>query len=609
MGITLDSLNEEQKKAVTHDKGHLLVLAGAGSGKTRVLTYRAAYLLDQRKAQSHEVLLLTFTNKAAKEMKERINELSSTTPFFAGTFHSFGVRLLRMEGKHLGLVDSFVIYDTNDQKDLIKTILEDHNINPDSYNPAAILGQISDAKNQMISPAQYKDFARGEFQEKVALVYELYEKYLKEAQALDFDDLLLKSVKLLTDFPAVRDNWKTRLAYIFVDEWQDTNKVQYQLVKLLAGERGKITAVGDASQSIYGWRGADFRNVNNITRDYLDTTVINLEQNYRSTGTILEAANAVISKNTSHPVLSLWTENDMGERIKLYKAESGLTEASYVADKISSLVRTGYQYQDIAVLYRTNAQSRIFEEALLHTGIPYTLVGGTRFYDRAEIKDLLAYLRLLANPADTVSKARAEKMGKRRLEKFEAYRATITDVKEYSTLTLLDGITNATNYLEKYARETEENISKLENVKELRSVAAEFPDLTPFLENVALVEAEQLAKRENSNAVTLMTLHAAKGLEYPVVFMVGMEEGLFPHSRALWDTNQLEEERRLAYVGITRAKEVLYLTYADRRLYFGQRSTNPPSRFLMDIPQKLLDASESFLKREPISYDFENEGY
>jgi DNA helicase-2/ATP-dependent DNA helicase PcrA len=315
----------------------------------------------------------------------------------------------------------------------------------------------------------------------------------------------------------------------------------------------------------------------------------------------------VISKNTSHPILDLWTENPQGERIKIYKAESGLTEASFVVKKIKELTKTGYSYQDVAVLYRTNAQSRVMEEALLHDGIPYTLVGGTKFYERAEIRDVLCYLRLLVNPADTVSMTRAEKIGKKRLQSFEEYKKK-ADIDNSTTLKLLDDVIAVTRYLDKFSRESEENQSRLDNIKELRSVAAEFPIILEFLENVALVEAQETKHANDQNAVTLMTLHSAKGLEFPVVFMVGMEEGLFPHSRALWDTNQLEEERRLAYVGITRAKEVLYLTYADRRLYFGQRSSNPPSRFLMDLPQKLVDSSENFTKVRP-EYDFENEGY
>lgn len=607
MSIDLTTLNTEQQKAVTHEGSHLLVLAGAGSGKTRVLTFRAAHLLEEGKAQPHELLLLTFTNKAAKEMKERIIALTAHMPYFAGTFHSFAVKLLRVEGKHLGLSDHFVIYDTDDQKDLIKTILDDQNINPDSYNPSALLGQISEAKNQMMTPTEYEAIARGEFQEMAAKVYRLYEEYLTKAQALDFDDLLIKSVKLLAEFPSVRMSWQNRLKFVFVDEWQDTNKIQYKLVKLLVGDRGLVTAVGDASQSIYGWRGADYRNVNYITKDYPNIVVIHLEQNYRSTQTILSAANAVISKNTSHPILDLWTENPQGERIKIYKAESGLTEASFVVKKIKELTKTGYSYQDVAVLYRTNAQSRVMEEALLHDGIPYTLVGGTKFYERAEIRDVLCYLRLLVNPADTVSMTRAEKIGKKRLQSFEEYKKK-ADIDNSTTLKLLDDVIAVTHYLDKFSRESEENQSRLDNIKELRSVAAEFPIILEFLENVALVEAQETKHANDQNAVTLMTLHSAKGLEFPVVFMVGMEEGLFPHSRALWDTNQLEEERRLAYVGITRAKEVLYLTYADRRLYFGQRSSNPPSRFLMDLPQKLVDSSENFTKVRP-EYDFENEGY
>jgi DNA helicase-2/ATP-dependent DNA helicase PcrA len=459
----------------------------------------------------------------------------------------------------------------------------------------------------MMTPTEYEAIARGEFQEMAAKVYRLYEEYLTKAQALDFDDLLIKSVKLLAEFPSVRMSWQNRLKFVFVDEWQDTNKIQYKLVKLLVGDRGLVTAVGDASQSIYGWRGADYRNVNYITKDYPNIVVIHLEQNYRSTQTILSAANAVISKNTSHPILDLWTENPQGERIKIYKAESGLTEASFVVKKIKELTKTGYSYQDVAVLYRTNAQSRVMEEALLHDGIPYTLVGGTKFYERAEIRDVLCYLRLLVNPADTVSMTRAEKIGKKRLQSFEEYKKK-ADIDNSTTLKLLDDVIAVTRYLDKFSRESEENQSRLDNIKELRSVAAEFPIILEFLENVALVEAQETKHANDQNAVTLMTLHSAKGLEFPVVFMVGMEEGLFPHSRALWDTNQLEEERRLAYVGITRAKEVLYLTYADRRLYFGQRSSNPPSRFLMDLPQKLVDSSENFTKVRP-EYDFENEGY
>ncbi len=602
----LEGLNDRQREAVTYDGGNLLVLAGAGSGKTRVLTHRAAWLISEKKVPASSILLLTFTNKAAREMRERIEALTSENPFFAGTFHSFCVRLLRIDGEAIGITKNFVIYDTNDQKDAVRDIMEKLNISTEHYNPNAILGMINEAKNQMITPTQFGEFVRGEMQEKAFLVYTEYEKFLTNSHALDFDDLLIKSVQLLSQKKELRDKWQKRLRYVFVDEWQDTNKVQYQLTKLLVGDEGNITAVGDASQSIYSWRGADYKNINYIKDDYKNLKVINLEQNYRSTSNILDAANAVISKNTSHPILDLWTENSGGERIKLYKAETGLLESSFIAQKIQSIVRTGYTYNDIAILYRTNAQSRVIEEALLHSGIPYVLVGGTRFYDRTEVKDVLSYLRLLTNKDDRVSAMRVEKIGKKRQEKFEAYRAA-TDIDTKTTLELLDAVLKETAYIEKYARISEDNQTRLDNIKELRSVASEFPALPDFLENVALVEAQEEARGQSSTGVTLMTLHAAKGLEFPVVFLVGLEEGLFPHSRALWDTAQLEEERRLAYVGITRAKEVLYLTYADRRIYFGQRTSNPPSRFLMDIPQKLLDLSENFSSLPRASYSFEDD--
>lgn len=390
-----------------------------------------------------------------------------------------------------------------------------------------------------------------------------------------------------------------KLTHILVDEWQDTNKIQYELTKLLVGKNENLTAVGDASQSIYSWRGADYRNINHLIRDYPNIKVINLEQNYRSTQNILNAANSVIKKNTSHPILSLWTEKGEGAKIKIYRARSELEEADFIVNEIDNLVIKGVELHDIAILYRTNAQSRVLEEALLHAGIPYTLVGGVRFYDRKEIKDVLSYLRLLLNPKDRVSRKRIEKLGSKRLEKFEDFAKDIGDITKLTTLDLLDSILQKTDYLTKYKIESEENLARLENIKELRSVATEFPQIEEFLENVALVEAEpnfakaSLGKQDEKNKITLMTLHAAKGLEFAVVFIVGMEEGLFPHSRSLFDINQLEEERRLAYVGITRAKEHLYLTYASRRLYFGQRASNPPSRFIIDIPENLLEGVEN----------------
>ena len=608
----LEDLNLRQKEAVTFQGEHLLVLAGAGSGKTRVLTYRVAWLIDSKTTNPENILLLTFTNKAAGEMRERVLALTSDKPAFAGTFHSFCVKLLRIDGKNIDIDKDFIIYDSTDSKEVVKDILYDLSLSEDVYKPAGIASAISEAKSQMITPNKYAEFAQGDWQEKVFKIYTKYEKVLKDTGALDFDDLLLKTVILLDTKKEVRTKWQSSLTHILVDEWQDTNKIQYNLTKLLVGTKGHLTAVGDASQSIYSWRGADYKNINYLTKDYSKIKVVNLEQNYRSTEIILDAANSIIKKNTSHPILKLWTDKGTGDKIKYYKAKSGIDEASFVTRETKRLLLDGYDEGDIAVLYRTNAQSRVLEEGLLHAGIPYTLVGGVKFYDRKEIKDILSYLRLLVKPKDSVSKKRVLKIGKRRYEKFENFQMNIKDVSKYTTLELMDNLMEKTDYLSKYQRETEENIMRLENIKELRSVATEFPNINDFLENVALVEAEQEKSgikahfsNDKKGKVTLMTLHAAKGLEYPVVFIVGMEEGLFPHSRSLFDINQLEEERRLAYVGITRSMNTLYLTYASRRLYFGQRTSNPPSRFIVDIPEKLLeDAGFDTLLAETTDSDY-----
>lgn len=579
MDTSIAGLNPQQKEAVTYTKGPLLVLAGAGSGKTKVLTHRVAYFLSKNLINSENALLLTFTNKAANEMKERILALTNGNAPLAATFHSFCAKVLRIDGRHIGIPVNFIIYDEQDQKDAVKQIMERLNISTDQFNPASILNGISEAKNQMLSPEEYKNFVRGEWQEIVSNVYPEYEKMLVGIGALDFDDLLIKTVKLFKEDPKILAKWQNQLTHIFVDEWQDTNKIQYVLTKLLVGSRKNITAVGDASQSIYSWRGADFRNINYLMKDYPDIKVINLEQNYRSTQNILDAANLVISKNTSHPILKLWTEKNAGAKIRLYSARNGFDEANFVVDEINHLGK----FSDIAVLYRTNAQSRVLEEAFLHAGIAYTLVGGVRFYDRKEIKDVISYIKYLVNPKDLVSRKRIEKIGIRRFEKLKE----MGEIKGLTTLDILDAVIQKTDYLALFQKESEENMARLENIKELRSVATEFPDINDFLENVALVEAGP--RNITKNAVTLMTMHAAKGLEFPVVFIVGMEEGLFPHSRSLMDTNQLEEERRLAYVGITRAKEILYLTYANSRLYFGERTANPPSRFILDIPENLIE--------------------
>ena len=600
MNKLTEGLNKEQKEAVEYEGGPLLVLAGAGSGKTKVLTHRAAWLI-KKGIRPENVLLLTFTNKAAGEMTQRIIGLIDDKPGFSGTFHSFCAKLLRIDGEKIGISRNFLIYDDEDQKDAIRDILKDLNVSPDSYNPSAVASQISEAKTMMLSPLEYAEIVQGEWQENIFKIYLEYEKYLKKVEALDFDDLLLKAVELLKGNVDIRRMWQKRLTHVLVDEWQDTNKIQYELTKLIVGPKDNLTAVGDASQSIYSWRGADYRNINYLIRDFPNIKVINLERNYRSTQTILEAANFIIRKNVSHPILKLWTEKGEGPKIKIYRARSELDEASFIVNEIDNLITKGVELHDMAVLYRTNAQSRVIEEALLHSGIPYTLVGGVRFYARSEIKDVLAFLRLLVNPKDKVSRKRIEKLGVRRLEKFEDFTKKTTSLEKYTTLDLMDAVIEKTDYLSKYKVGSEENLARLENAKELRSVAAEFPDIHEFLENVALVEAEQESggiqhtkKYElRRNSVTLMTLHAAKGLEFQVVFIVGMEEGLFPHSRSLFDSNQLEEERRLAYVGITRAKEHLYLTYASRRLYFGQRASNPPSRFIIDIPENLLEGVEN----------------
>ncbi len=602
----LNDLNTEQQKAVMQTDGPVLILAGAGSGKTRVLTYKVAYLIKEKHIPAHQTLMVTFTNKAANEMKERIRKLLTNEETritnhdlpFAGTFHSLCVRILRIDGKEIKIPENFLIYDEADQLDSIKEVMKKLDISIKNFNPGAILHTISEAKNELISATEYPQYARGYFQETVARIYLEYQKLLRENEALDFDDLLMKVVQLFDQHPRILATYQEKYHYILVDEYQDTNKAQYVLTKMLAGRYRNLCVVGDASQSIYRWRGADFRNMINFKHDFPNTREFHLEQNYRSTQRILDAAFGVISKNTSHPILALWTQKHGGEKIVLYEARNEHDEATFLVQTILQADRT---FTDFAVLYRTNAQSRVLEESFLHMGVPYILVGGTRFYERKEIKDVLAYLRLLANPKDMVSYRRIEKLGIRRLDKYLAFASEVAkDNKliQLTTLELLDNVLAATSYLELYNANVQEEAYRLENIKELRSVATEFPRLPEFLETVALVEQEYMpdkvrARDANRNAVTLMTLHAAKGLEFPVVFMIGMEEGLFPHSRSLMEKEELEEERRLCYVGITRAKEKLFLTYANRRLYFGTRTQNMVSRFIADIPQDALELQVS----------------
>ncbi len=591
----LNNLNPEQQEAVTTTEGPIIILAGAGSGKTRVLTHKVCFLISEKHIDPDAILMVTFTNKAATEMKERMAKLLNTaTKPLITTFHSLCARILRIDGKYIGLSTSFAIYDSVDQVDAVREAEKQLGLDPKEYKPSSIHAMISSAKNELINAEQYSGLARGHFQQATAKVFAIYEKILKENNAVDFDDLLLQTVDLFKKYPDVLKKYQNKFQYILIDEYQDTNKAQYTLTKLLSAKWNNVCVVGDFSQSIYSWRGADFRNLSKFKTDFPGTKTFTLSQNYRSTQKILDSASSVIAHNTSHPVLELWTQNGNGENITLFEAKNEEQEAVYLASFIQSYDQK--KLSDIAVLYRTNAQSRVIEEVLLHYGISYTLVGGTRFYERKEIKDILAYLRLLSNPKDTISFKRAEKIGKGRLGKFVELQGSLEEILP-STIDLLDLVLQKTGYLELYDETDPEDRSRLENIKELRSVAITFPDLTDFLENVSLVEQEESSNAPledgKRNAVTLMTLHAAKGLEFPIVFMIGMEEGIFPHSRSLMDKDELEEERRLCYVGITRAQQRLFFTYARRRLFFGQRTSNTVSRFISELPEKIVSQNVS----------------
>jgi len=591
----LKDLNEEQQKAVLNSNGPMIILAGAGSGKTRVLTYKVFYLIDKKGIDPTNILMVTFTNKAAAEMKERIQKLNkSAQKPTIGTFHSLCSKILRIEGKYLGFTEKFTIYDTQDSVDVIKEAMARANISTKDFKPYSVLSTISQAKNQLITDLEYLNLARGYFQESVAKIYPFYQRILKENNAVDFDDLIGKIIELFNKNPQILEKYQNKFQYILVDEYQDTNQAQYTLTKLLSKKWKNICVVGDFSQSIYSFRGANFQNLITFKNDFTNVKTFHLSQNYRSTQAILDSAFSVISKNTAHPVLKLWTKNAEGEKIVAFQAETEHNEAEFI---ISQIVNSAFSLKDVAVLYRTNAQSRVIEEVFLHRGVPYTLVGGTRFYDRKEIKDILAYLRVIDNQQDNISFKRLEKIGKTRLKKFMELMETLEKDK-YTTIDLLDKVLEKTEYLSLYDPKDEDDMSRLENVKELRSVALEFPNLSGFLENIALVESEQMPDKSftngKQNAVTLMTLHAAKGLEFPNVFMVGMEEGIFPHARALMEKNELEEERRLCYVGITRAKERLFLTYSKRRLIYGQRSSNTLSRFILDIPKDTIIMNDEY---------------
>jgi len=602
----LEALNERQRQAVLHPEGPAIVLAGAGSGKTRVLTTRAAWLIAEQDVPATAILLVTFTNKAAQEISERMLKITGQKLPFAGTFHRICAKILRRDGFLIGLPAHFIILDSDDQLDLLKQIYKRNFWLDKEFHPKAIKGSISSAKNEMIDVETYEKSAKGKYQEFVAKAYRLYQQELFRNFSVDFDDLLLRVIELFIQHPEVLKRYQRTLSHVLIDEYQDTNKAQYVLGKLLSSPQDNLYVVGDFSQSIYAWRGADYRNMLNLSTDFPDITEYRLEQNYRSTQTILDAATHVISQNTSHPILKLWTESTEQEPITLYEADSGEDEARKVVQYIQTK-NLSTSYADQVILYRTNAQSRTFEEAFLHAGIPYKIVGGLKFYARKEVKDVLSYLRLFINPQDTVGLERATKLGKRKLDIFfhwkqqtiaELAKNDITELSSVQPLSTLQKILEITAYVEKYDQKDPDDLSRVENVQELLSVASQFQDIDTFLENIALIQDEAMADVTTDgkhDVITLMSLHAAKGLEFPVVYMVGMEEGLFPHSRSILDKDQMEEERRLAYVGITRAKQRLFMSFARRRLVYGSITTAMPSRFLSDIPEHLV-------KRESAEY-------
>ena len=639
MNSLLTGLNKEQQQAVQHTEGPLLILAGAGSGKTKVLTVRIAHLLAQG-VNPYEILAITFTNKAAKEMKSRVEGLVGDVAnrIWLSTFHSFCAKFLRFElDNFLGYNSNFTIYDTSDSQAVIKAALKALNLDDKYYPVGAMIGAISDAKNKLLFASDFRKQARDFYQQKVADVYEYYERELRKNNALDFDDLLLVAVKLLQSNEAVLDKYSKRFRYVMIDEYQDTNHAQYLLAKLLASHWKNIAVVGDADQSIYAWRGADIQNILDFEKDYPNCTSIKLEQNYRSTKIILDAANAVIENNEGRPKKNLWTDKTEGAKIQHFTAQSEHEEAAFIGDTIAKKHDIhGVPYGDMAILYRTNAQSRVLEEALIKRALPYTMVGGTKFYDRKEIKDVLAYLRVLYNPFDDLSLLRIINVPKRSIgattvaklqdyarangtslfmtltqlhlvdtikgktkEKLEEFGILIftlvAEMEDKTVLDILEAILDRTGYLAQLEESTDpQDQARAENIGELLSVAKDFQDTNPngtvedFLEQVALVNDVDSFEQEESK-VTLMTLHAAKGLEFPIVFLGGLEEGLFPHSRTLMNPEEIEEERRLAYVGITRAEKELYISNATTRTVFGRTSSYLPSRFIDEIPEELVD--------------------
>ncbi|WP_253280173.1 DNA helicase PcrA [Bacillus sp. FJAT-27445] len=619
-------------------------MAGAGSGKTRVLTHRIAYLMAEKHVAPWNILAITFTNKAAREMKERVESIlgPGADDIWISTFHSMCVRILRRDIDRIGINRNFSILDTADQLSVIKGILKERNLDPKKFDPRSILGTISSAKNELTEPEEFSKVAGGYYDQVVSDVYADYQKKLLKNQSLDFDDLIMTTIKLFDRVPEVLEFYQRKFQYIHVDEYQDTNRAQYMLVKQLAERFQNLCVVGDSDQSIYRWRGADITNILSFEKDYPNASVILLEQNYRSTKRILRAANEVIKNNSNRKPKNLWTENDEGIKISYYRGDNEFGEGQFVAGKIHQLHSTGKRkLSDIAILYRTNAQSRVIEETLLKAGLNYNIVGGTKFYDRKEIKDILAYLRLVSNPDDDISFTRIVNVPKRgvgatSLEKIASYAAinglsffqaiqqvdfigvsakaanaldsfrqmieNLTNMQDYLSITeLTEEILDKTEYREMLkAEKSIEAQSRLENIDEFLSVTKNFEQksedktLVAFLTDLALIaDIDQLDQKEEESggkdAITLMTLHAAKGLEFPVVFLMGLEEGVFPHSRSLMEEAEMEEERRLAYVGITRAEQELYLTNAKMRTLFGRTNMNPESRFIAEIPDDLLE--------------------
>lgn len=645
----LAGLNPQQKEAVETTEGPLLVVAGAGSGKTSVLTRRIAYLVEERSVAPWNILAITFTNKAASEMREREQKLlgPAAENIWMSTFHALCVRILRRDAEKIGYSSNFSIADSAEQLTLVKHIEKDLNINPKMYDPRGILSAISNGKNDLLTPEAFEKSASSPFDKMAAKVYKEYQRRLKRDQIMDFDDLIMQTLVLFKKDPATLHYYQNKFRYILVDEYQDTNQAQYELTHSLAAQYKNICVVGDADQSIYGWRGANMENILNFEEDYKKDGVktVKLEQNYRSTGHILSAANAVIKNNLNRKAKNLWTDRGDGQKVTLYKAQSGDDEAHYIISKIQDKVKDNkFKYQDFAVLYRTNAQSRTIEEAFVKSNIPYQIVGGHKFYDRKEIKDIMSYLKLVANPADTMSlnriintpkrgigAATVDKLGgfanennlnaleamdqvsmstisNRSGAKLKDFAAKLHDAidyaKDHSVTGLTEKILADFGYIDSLkAENTIESATRLENLDEFLSVTKRFDDhyepeddessqLNDFLAEVSLL-SDQDDIENNDNQVTLMTLHAAKGLEFPVVFLIGMEEGLFPLSRSLMDEGQLEEERRLAYVGITRAQKELYLTNAYSRMMYGRSQNNPASRFLDEIDKNDLDIENS----------------